>query len=343
MTLSPTTTALIAMMLEEAGLDPTAVVGGIVPAWNTNARVGKSKWFVVEADEYDYAFLGLEPKIAVLTNVDYDHPDLFPTRAEYQNAFAEFLAQTREDGALIVCGDEHAASALAARVGRKVIRYGLGETNAWRATDLGVNAAGGNNFKIFQEKHFVGDAASKIPGEHNVLNALAAMAVAQECEIAFDVSRSTLAKFIGVERRFQIRGAFHGAMLVDDYAHHPTEIRATLQAARQRFPNARVVALFQPHTFTRTRALWDEFANAFQDADVVLLAEIYAAREKEDAGLSSRALAGRITREHVRFVATLAEAETMLRDELRGGDVLVTLGAGNVNQVIARLLENENA
>ncbi len=338
-----TTTAMIAEILVAAGLDPTVVVGGIVPAWDSNARVGASKWFVIEADEYDYAFWGLEPQIAVLTNVDYDHPDLFPTREAYQSAFAQFLKQTRADGATVVCGDERAASDLAENARRTVIRYGFGDANEWRALKLRANSSGGTDFEIFHSNHFLTKAALQIPGEHNVLNALAAFAAAQRVGVTFDACRLTLENFSGVGRRFQIRGRFRGATLVDDYAHHPTEIRATLRAARMRFPGARILALFQPHTYSRTRALWDEFANAFGDADEILIAEIYAARETETTNLSSRALVARMDRVNARYVASLEEAEKILRMELRAGDVLLALGAGDVNRVLTSLVENEHA
>lgn len=337
-----TTTAMLGLILERAGLDPTVVVGGIVPEWNTNARVGKSKWFVIEADEYDNAFLGLESKIAVLTNVDYDHPDLFPTRDAYQNAFAEFLNQTRDDGVIVVCGDERAASALAEQSARVIVRYGFGETNTWRAENVRANARGGNDFEVLPPKAPAVRCVLNVPGEHNVLNALGALAAAEQAGAAMQAALEALEHFSGVGRRFEIRGAFRGATIVDDYAHHPTEIRATLHAARTRFPKARIFALFQPHTFSRTRALMQEFAAAFGDADVVLVTEIYAARERDTLGMSSRAIVERM-QENARYVETLAEAETTLRKELRAGDVLLTLGAGNVNQVGLNLIENENA
>lgn len=338
-----TTTAMLALILTAAGLDPTVVVGGTIPEWQTNARVGKSEWFVIEADEYDYAFEGLEPFVAVVTNVDYDHPDLFPTRDAYQNVFARFMAQTRADGALVVCGDERAARALARSSGRAVVTYGLTADNVWRAVTVKPNARGGMSFQVNQGGQALGEIELATPGAHNVLNALATLAVTRLIGASFDSARATLAKFHGVGRRFQIRGAFHGATIIDDYAHHPTEIRATLQAARTRFPDAKIWAVFQPHTFTRTNALWDEFANAFDDADNILVTEIYAAREQNLLGLSSRALAERMRARKARFTASLEQAEIILRKELRAGDVVVTLGAGDVNQIAARLMRENYA
>ncbi|MBI4673859.1 MAG: UDP-N-acetylmuramate--L-alanine ligase [Chloroflexi bacterium] len=338
-----TTTAMIATLLADAGFDPTAVIGGMIPEWQTNARVGTGKLLVIEADEYDYAFLGLEPFIAVVTNVDYDHPDLFPTRDAYQNAFAQFMAQTRRDGVLVVCGDEQVALDLASRSGRAVVTYGLGRDNDWRAEEVLPNARGGSDFTVLHGGNALGQASLQVPGTHNVLNALAAIVVTRRCGAAYAVAGETLTKFKGVGRRFQVHGTFHGAVVIDDYAHHPTEIRATLSAARMRYPHAKIWALFQPHTFSRTRALLDEFANAFEDADRVLVTEIYAARERDAAGLSSTSLVERMDARKTQFVAALAQAEELLRKELRDGDVLVTLGAGNVNQVAARLMQDDYA
>jgi len=338
-----TTTALLASILSAAGLDPTVVMGGILPAWGTNARVGQSKWFVIEADEYDYAFWGLTPYLAVVTNVDYDHPDLFPTRARYQKAFATFMAQTRADGAIVVCGDNDAARALAQASGRTVITYGLDAANVWRAEKLAANESGGTDFVVFCDKQEVGAFALQIPGWHNVLNALAALVVTRRCNVSYAESRESLAKFNGVGRRFQIHGTFHGATIIDDYAHHPTEIRATLRAARQRFPHAKIWALFQPHTFTRTRAFLQEFADAFQDADRVLVTDIYAARERDTLGMSGATLVERMDARKTQYAPTLQQAAARLRAELQAGDVLVALGAGDVNRIAGELVQDDYA
>lgn len=338
-----TTSALIASIMTNAGLDPTAVIGGVIPEWNTNARAGKSDWFVIEADEYDYAFWGLEPYIAVVTNIDYDHPDLFPTRVDYQKAFAQFMAQTRADGKIVVCGDERVARASALQSGRAIETYGLGEANEWRASELASNARGGMDFALFHDEKEIKTFSLALAGKHNVLNALAALAVTRHCGASYDVSWATINKFQGVARRFQIHGTYHGATVIDDYAHHPTEIRATLNAARARFPNARLWAVFQPHTFSRTRALLDEFAEAFDEADRVIITEIYAAREKNEWAESSRALVERMDARKTQFAATLLDAESIVRNGLQAGDVLLTLGAGDVNQIAGRLMQEDYA
>lgn len=338
-----TTSAMIATILTAAGFDPTVVIGGTIPEWKTNARAGKSDWFVIEADEYDYAFWGLEPYLAVVTNVDYDHPDLFPTRESYRNAFAQFMAQARQDGTIVACGDDAAALDLAVQSGRAVLTYGIGDGNTWRAENIQSNRRGGTDFTVLQAGNAVGKVSLQIPGTHNILNALAACAVTRYCGASYDVAWETLTKYKGVGRRFQVHGTFHGAVVIDDYAHHPTEIRATLSAARMRFPHAKIWALFQPHTFSRTRALVEEFAQAFDDADRVLVTEIYAARERDSTGLSSVSLVERMDAGKTQFVPSLTQAEELLRNELHDGDVLVTLGAGNVNQVAARLIQEDYA
>lgn len=338
-----TTTAMLGLIFTDAGLDPNVIVGGIVPAWKANARAGKGEWFIIEADEYDLAFLGLEPMIAVVTNVEYDHPDLFPTRADYCDGFARFMAQTRAEGVILACGEDATARELAEQSGRRVIRYGLGADHEWRAAEVSVNVRGGSDFVVYHENEWIGNVRLGVPGVHNVLNALGALAAAQGAGIDASRARATLERFAGVERRFQVRGVFRGAVVVDDYAHHPTEIRATLRAARARFPQKRIWALFQPHTFTRTRALLDDFARAFADADRVIVTEIYAAREQNDPGLSGAELARRIRGGEARFIGALEEVEGFLERMLGEEDVLVVLGAGSVTQVAERLVSKEDA
>lgn len=334
-----TTTAMIGLTLTAAGFAPTVVVGGIVPEWGTNARAGSGAYFVIEADEYDHAFLGLAPMITVVTNVDYDHPDLFPTRQEYHSAFQEFIAQTRADGVIVTCGDDETAKELAAQSNLTPVLYGLGTKNEWRAVDIAPNSLGGNDFDVDKQNRVRGRVALRVPGTHNVLNALAALVVADRVNIGFDRVAQTLGGFTGVGRRFEIRGTFNGAMVVDDYAHHPTEIRATLSAARSRFGSRPIWVLFQPHTFTRTRALIDEFAQSFGDADHVIITEIYAAREHDESGLSASEILRRMAHKDARFIPSLDEARIYLLQNVKPEDVVMTLGAGTVTQVAAQLTD----
>jgi UDP-N-acetylmuramate--alanine ligase len=337
-----TTTALIGLMLADAGLDPTVIVGGIVPEFGSNARTGDGEYLVIEADEYDHAFLGLRPDIAVITNIDFDHPDIFPTRKDYRQAFADFAGRVRAEGTLIVCGDDDGASALATGLERMVVRYGIAEFNDWRAVGVRANAGAGNEFQVLKLGEGYGEVRTRIPGRHNVLNALGALAAAHHAGVAFGSARATLERFGGVQRRFQVRGHSRGVTMVDDYAHHPSEIRATLAAARERFGERELWAVFQPHTFSRTRALLDEFAHAFDAADHAIITEVYAAREHESLGVSGNDIVARMMHRDARFIPTLDEVVVFLSMQVAPGSVVISLGAGDVNQVGPRLAEIKN-
>ena len=334
-----TTTGMIATILANAGLDPDAVIGGIIPELGGNARAGNGKYFVIEADEYDRAFLGLRPMIAVVTSIEMDHPDIYRDVDEVASAFREFMRFVPRDGVVIGCGDaERVARELRELGETRVVRYGFDAANDWRASDVMPNAHGGSDFVVWRGATRVGEFALQIPGKHNVLNALAALVVADAVGVDLQSARTTLIDFRGAARRFQVKGEFRGVTIVDDYAHHPTEIRATLAAARVRFPNRNIWAVFQPHTFTRTAALLDEFANAFGDADHVIVTKIFAAREKDDLGISSRNLVRRMQHRDAQYVAQLGDIAGYLTTHLKSGDVLVTLGAGDVDGVGEQML-----
>jgi UDP-N-acetylmuramate--alanine ligase len=337
-----TTTGLIAWILEQAGMQPSFIVGGLLTDFAANARAGAGKPFVIEADEYDRAFLGLRPSIAVVTSVEHDHPDCYPTPESFQQAFHEFAGQVQD--LLITCADDPGAARLQpARV--EHWSYGIVQESDWRAEEIRPNSAGGSDFLVLHQKEVLGLARMRLPGDHNVLNALGALAVAQRLEVPFSVAREALTSYHGVGRRFEIVGQARGVTVIDDYAHHPTEIRATLAAARQRFPGGDVWAVFQPHTFSRTRTLLDDIAAAFADANHVVVTEIYASRETSDGTLQGRDVARRIRHADVRFAASLAEAAEMVGKEVGPGSVVVTLSAGDGNQVgrllLARLHQPE--
>ncbi len=328
-----TTTALIALTLVNAGLDPTVIVGGIVPELSGNARAGNGEHFVIEADEYERAFLGLRPAVAVITSVEMDHPDIYHDVTDVERAFGEFVALAPREGVIVACGDSERVTRVCRDANARVVRYGFESANDLRAMDPRTNASGGSAFSVWRGDARLGEFALQIPGRHNVLNALAAIAVAEHLGIERRVTRETLRSFRGVTRRFEIKAQVGGVTIVDDYAHHPSEILATLAAARARYRGREIWAVFQPHTFSRTRALLEEFANAFGDADHVIITDIYAARETDDGSVNSRMIVERMKHADARFIAQLDEVARVLASRLRAGDVLITLGAGDVNRV----------
>ena len=329
-----TTSSMIAVMLDEAGLDPTVMVGGIVRNLGGNARSGRGDLLVVEADEYDRTFHHLHPEIAVVTNIEADHLEYYGSFEAILEAFRVFLDGVRPEGFIVACADDPAvAELMASRSEReggaapRVVTYGLGESAELRATALAFDErgatfeiAGVGSFKLF------------VPGEHNVRNALAAIGVGRALGIETAVIAAGLAKFLGVDRRFQILGEYGGAIIVDDYAHHPTEIRATLDAARRAYPGRRLVALFQPHLYSRTRDFAGDFAASLRVADVALLAPIYAAREEPISGITARLI---IDADPVIELIEKSNEDIAgeLRTRLEPNDIFITMGAGDVHQI----------
>ncbi len=347
-----TTTAMIAHILLDAGLDPSFIVGGHSPSLGINARNGDGEPFVLEADEYDRTFLRYQPNVAVVTNVEFDHPDTFKDYADTVSAFARFVESAPEDGMVVACADDKGCADMLKAAGQRkapLVDYGL-HRGMWRADNVRANTLGGMDFA------FHGPAASgsgeaagvcslRLAGEHNVRNALAALIVADACGVpAADAARA-LGAFRGAERRFEFKGEARGVRVFDDYAHHPTEIKATLAGARARFPLARIWAIWQPHTYSRTAALLDAFAESFGDADMVIVLPIYAARERvEDFAFVANALnpieiSRKIKHKRARNAASFGDAIGMLISQIKGGDVVITLSAGDANVVGTRLLE----
>ncbi len=330
-----TITALIALCLTEAGLDPTFIVGGILENLGTNAKAGRGEHFVVEADEYDRTFLGLRPRIAVVTNIEMDHPDCYPELDDLVEAFRGFVHLVPADGCVVGCGDEARTRGVlrelrgAEGLGADVVTYGLGEGVDWQAADIRANELGGHDFVALHDGQAVGEFTLRIPGLHNVQNALAVLAVAHRLGLPLADVRETLRGFRGVQRRFEVKGEVNGIIVIDDYAHHPTQIRTTLRAARERYPQRTIWAVFQPHTYSRTKALLSEFAASFADADHVVVTDIYAAREDDDLGVSASHIVARTKHPDVRYIPGLDEAADYLLDHLKSGDVLITLGAGD--------------
>ncbi len=331
-----TTTAMIAWILTQQNLDPGFIVGGDVLDLGTNARAGAGDVFVVEADEYDGAFLGLEPDVAVVTNVEHDHPDYFPTADSVRRAFQAFAAQV--SGCLIVCCDDPGAAQLST-LGVQRITYGLVCEGDWQAAEVRANQAGGSDFLVVRRGETLGLVRTRLPGSHNVLNTLGALAAVEALDVPFTQARGSLVDFHGAGRRFEVLGEVGGVTVVDDYAHHPTEVRATLAAARRRYPERTIWAVFQPHTYSRTRAFYEALRVAFSDADTVIVTEIFAAREGPDPSISGEQLARAIDHPDVRFARSLHRATEELAGGVKEGSVVLTLSAGDANQVGRSLLD----
>ena len=335
-----TTTSLIATVVAHAGLDPTAVVGGKLNALGSNAKLGKGQLMVVEADESDGSFLRLSPTVAVITNIDPEHLDHYGTFEALQQAFVDFADRVPFYGLAVLCLDHPAVQHLIPRIGKRHVTYGLSPQADWRA-DAGQLSAFSAHFQVIHKGERLGEVHLKMVGAHNVLNALATCAVAHELGIPFARTQEALASFQGVQRRFTVRGEERGILVVDDYGHHPAEIRATLAGARASFPSRRLVVAFQPHRYSRTRDLLGEFATAFNDADVLVLADIYAAGEEPIPGVSAEKLHQAVQacgHHDASFVLDRAQLATRLAERLREGDLVLTLGAGDITGLGDELL-----
>jgi UDP-N-acetylmuramate--alanine ligase len=335
-----TTTSMTAAILYHAGLDPTVVVGGRVGAMGgSNARVGHSDFLVVESDESDGSFLKLAPIIAIVTNIDREHLDHYADLEAIEAAFIEFVNRVPFYGACIVCLDDPNVQAILPAIKRRIITYGTTTQADVEATNIACSPFA-NDFDMRYHGAELGQFHLRVPGRHNVLNAMAAAAVAMELEVKPDAIREALAAFSGVDRRFQVRGKERGITVVDDYGHHPTEIRATLDAARQ-CGFRRVHVLFQPHRYSRTSHLMDEFARSFHQADTLFVTDIYAASERPIEGVSAEALVDRIRQfghRAVEYAGTVDAGADALFAVAADGDMVLTLGAGNVWQAGEKLL-----
>ncbi len=340
-----TTTAMVAGIFCQGGLDPTVVVGGRAAIMGgSNARVGRSEFLIVEADESDRSFLKLAPILAVVTNIDREHVDCYASIEDTRQAFIDFVNRVPFYGAAIVCIDDENVQRILPAVNRRTITYGTLPQAEMRATGVNCSAAG-SVFELQFRGQALGSFRLQAPGLHNVLNATAAATVALELEIPVETIRTALENFLPVERRFQLRGREKGVTVVDDYGHHPTEIRATLEAARLG-GYRQVHVLFQPHRYTRTQQLMEEFARSFHAADTVVVTDIYAASEPPLEGVSGEALAERIRsygHRSVHYAGSLEAGAEKLTELAAEGDLVLTLGAGNVWQagemVLARLRE----
>ena len=355
-----TTTALLGWVFKKAGLSPTVVVGSEVPQFGGNALVGggkpldktRGRHFIAEVDEYQNKFKYFKPKAALLTNVDYDHPDYFKTRAAYRNAFRKFIARLSKDSLLVARGDDSEVRKVLSAAKARIIPFSLNYVyrgtkqlsnsreleSSWEARNIGVYKRQWR-FDAYKNGKKFSTFALRLPGLHNVQNALGVIALAHAYGIPRHVLQEALASFRGTRRRFEHVGVCRGATLIDDYAHHPTEISATLAAARELYPKKRIVAVFHPHTYSRTKALLKEFAASFGDADEVMVLDVYSSAREDAGNIGSKQLVQEARKHysHIRHISTILRATAHLKQHLGKNDVLITLGAGDVWKVAKAL------
>lgn len=336
-----TTTSMVGLVMLEGGFDPTVIVGGKLSGFGgTNARLGYGEFIVVEADEFDRSFLQLTPAIAAITTMDSEHLDIYKDLDDIKEAFIEFANKVPFYGFVVLCLDEEGLQDILPRLKRKVITYGLTSQADVRAYDISFNR-NQSNFKVRYKGENLGEINLKIPGLHNVKNSLVAVTIAKELGINFDVIKNALNKFTGVYRRFEIKGEVNNILVIDDYAHHPTEVSATLSAIRSGWER-RIVAIFQPHLYTRTRDFYKDFAKSFLNSDVFICTDVYPAREEPIQGISGQLITDAATKFGHKNVVYIKEKE-LIPDELmkyvKEGDIVVTMGAGDIYKFGEKFLE----
>jgi UDP-N-acetylmuramate--alanine ligase len=337
------TTSMIGTVLVQGGLDPTVVIGGRLNAFGSNAKLGKGDFIVAESDESDGSFLKLNPTIAVVTNIDREHLDHYSGLDEIKEAFATFVNKVPFYGAAILCLEDPNVQAIIPRIERRIVTYGTGTQANLTASRIEFKDFG-SSYQVHSRGKLLGRIQTQVPGLHGVLNSLAAVAVGLELEIPFERIAAALAEFQNADRRFQIKGEKRGVLVVDDYAHHPSEIVATLSGARQA-TDRRIVAVFQPHRYTRVRALEEEFSRAFYHADVLIVLPIYAASEDPIEGVTAESLLARIKQfghRDAAYAESFQAAKEILSRRLREGDLLITLGAGDVWKLGEDFLEKSD-
>jgi len=345
-----TTTSMVAAVLAAGGLDPTVVVGGRVDAMGSNARLGKSQYLVAEADESDRSFLKLSPILSIVTNIDREHMDCYRNMRDVRQTFLEFMDRVPFYGMIVACNDDPILRKLLPQVQRRVLTYGTRRGSDFLIRPGTIEQQPGehrplSHFRVSYRAKQLADFALHVPGTHNILNATAAIAAGIGLDIPVDTIRGALENFRGVDRRFQLKGKVADISVIDDYGHHPTEIRATLAAARQ-CGFRRIHVIFQPHRYTRTKELMEEFTTAFQNADILRILDIYAASEQPIEGITGEALAARIREvsgQNVRYGTSFAEVAEAVSAEAEAGDLILTLGAGSISQLGPAILEKLQA
>lgn len=329
-----TTTSLISVLLEDMGFDPTVLVGGEVDVIGGNVRVGKSEYFVTEACEYTDSFLKFCPYIAVILNVDSDHLDYFKNIENIKQSFTQFANLVPPDGFVIACHDDKNTMNVLQNVNKNIITYGIYNNSDWNADNIIFDKRGCPSFDAYYKGNYVGNFKLSIVGKHNIYNALAALAVGYLLGIDINKASQCLKKFKGTHRRFEVKGTVDGITVIDDYAHHPTEIKATLQSAKN-YPHNRIICVFQPHTYSRTKSLLYDFAESFDNADKIIITDIYAAREKDTGIVSSKDLADLIAARgnDVMYIKDFLSITEYLKTNTTKGDLVLTVGAGDVYEI----------
>lgn len=336
------TTSMIATLLGHAGVDPTTIVGGVVDTLGSNAKLGDSDWIVAEADESDRSFLMLNPTIAIVTNIDREHMDNYSDMADVLNCFREFVNKVPFYGAAILCLDDPNVQAIIPYIKRPRVTYGFTAQADVSAHNIVYNDTFGSTFTVWQGEDVLGEINLPVPGKHNVYNALAATAVALELDVPFDMIREGFSKFKNANRRFQFKGEARGITVVDDYGHHPTEITATLAATKNGSAEKRTVVIFQPHRYSRTQDLMEDFARSFNNADMLFVCDIYAASEDPIEGVSAEILTEKIRmfgHKNAHYIGDIETATEKVLEHLREGDLLITLGAGSVSKLSEQMVE----
>ncbi|CAN5606249.1 UDP-N-acetylmuramate--L-alanine ligase [soil metagenome] len=336
------TTSMIATVLGYAGVDPTTVVGGVVAALGSNAKLGASDWFVTEADESDRSFLMLYPTIAVVTNIDKEHMESYKGMEDVVACFTEFVNKVPFYGAAIICLDDPNVQLIIPQIKRRRVTYGLSAQADVSAKDIRYNESFGSTFIVSKRDKILGEICLPVPGKHNVYNALAATAVALELDVPFDTIAEAFVGFKNANRRFQFKGEAAGVTVVDDYGHHPTEIVATLSAAKNSSGGKRTVVVFQPHRYTRTKELMDDFVVAFNNADVLFILDIYAASEQPIEGITAKVLTDNIKRfghKNATYIGDIESATEKVCAVLQPGDLVITLGAGSITALSDSIFE----
>jgi len=335
-----TTTSLISVLLDDAGFDPTVLIGGEVDVIGGNVKVGHSEYFVTEACEYTDSFLKFYPYIAVILNVDSDHLDYFKNIENIKQSFTQFANLVPPDGFIIACNDDENTLCVLKGVDKNIITYGIEKDSDWKAENITFDNNGCPSFSAYYKGKFAADIKLSIVGKHNVYNALATLAVGNILGININETSKYLTKFKGTHRRFEQKGIINKITIVDDYAHHPTEIKATLASAKN-FPHKRIIAVFQPHTYSRTKSLLYDFAESFDNADKIVITDIYAARENDTGIVSSKDLADliRLRGKDVIYIKDLPDVLEYLKSNAKEGDLILTIGAGNVYEIGEQFLK----